>query len=45
MRIKVTFSDELKTLGKAPEEMVDILESWLHERDIAQDQYDEGGGI
>jgi bifunctional enzyme CysN/CysC len=35
----------LSTLGKAPEEMVEILEKWLHERDIAQEQYDEGGGI
>ncbi len=35
----------LKTLGKAPEEMVDVLETWLRERDIAEDQYDDGGGI
>ncbi|HEV2896240.1 MAG TPA: sulfate adenylyltransferase subunit CysN [Pseudaminobacter sp.] len=34
----------LETLGKSPEEMVDILESWLSERDIADQQYD-GGGI
>ncbi|WP_394890811.1 sulfate adenylyltransferase subunit CysN [Mesorhizobium sp. AaZ16] len=35
----------LETLGKSPEEMVDILESWLSERDIADQQYDDGGGI
>ncbi|NGO52288.1 sulfate adenylyltransferase subunit CysN [Allomesorhizobium camelthorni] len=34
----------LQTLGKSPEEMVEILESWLSERDIADQQYD-GGGI
>jgi bifunctional enzyme CysN/CysC len=34
----------LQTLGKSPEEMVEILESWLGERDIADQQYD-GGGI
>jgi bifunctional enzyme CysN/CysC len=35
----------LETLGKSPEEMVEILESWLSERDIADQQYDDGGGI
>jgi bifunctional enzyme CysN/CysC len=35
----------LETLGKSPEEMVEILESWLSERDIAEQQYDDGGGI
>ncbi|MDQ2704989.1 MAG: adenylyl-sulfate kinase, partial [Pseudomonadota bacterium] len=35
----------LETLGRSPEVMVDILETWLHERDIAQEQYDQGGGI
>jgi bifunctional enzyme CysN/CysC len=35
----------LQTLGKSPEEMVEILESWLSERDIADQQYDDGGGI
>ncbi|WP_353642223.1 sulfate adenylyltransferase subunit CysN [Mesorhizobium sp. WSM2239] len=35
----------LRTLGKSPEEMVEILESWLSERDIADQQYDDGGGI
>lgn len=35
----------LKTLGKTAEEMVEALEHWLDERDIAEDQYDSGGGI
>jgi bifunctional enzyme CysN/CysC len=35
----------LRTLGRSPEEMVDALEQWLIERDIAQDQYESGGGI
>ena len=35
----------LKTLGRSAEEMVDALEHWLNERDIAEDQYDNGGGI
>ena len=35
----------LETLGKKPEEMVEILENWLHERDSAEQQYDDGGGI
>jgi bifunctional enzyme CysN/CysC len=35
----------LRTLGKSPEEMVELLESWLSERDIADQQYDDGGGI
>ncbi|MER8786100.1 adenylyl-sulfate kinase [Mesorhizobium sp. M1006] len=35
----------LKTLGRSAEEMVDALEHWLNERDIAEDQYDSGGGI
>ncbi|ESX91177.1 sulfate adenylyltransferase subunit CysN [Mesorhizobium sp. LSHC412B00] len=35
----------LKTLGKTAEEMVEALEHWLNERDIAEDQYDSGGGI
>ncbi len=35
----------LKTLGRSPEEMVEILEHWLHERDIEQEQYEAGGGI
>ncbi|MBA3447379.1 MAG: sulfate adenylyltransferase subunit CysN [Pseudaminobacter sp.] len=34
----------LETLGRSPEEMVDVLEGWLSERDIADQQYD-GGGI
>ena len=35
----------LRTLGKTAEEMVEALELWLDERDIAEDQYDNGGGI
>ncbi|MBL8578942.1 MAG: sulfate adenylyltransferase subunit CysN [Mesorhizobium sp.] len=35
----------LKTLGNAPEEMVDILENWLRERDSAQEQFEQGDGI
>ncbi|WP_192256447.1 sulfate adenylyltransferase subunit CysN [Mesorhizobium caraganae] len=35
----------LKTLGKTAEEMVETLEHWLNERDIAEDQYEAGGGI
>ncbi|MCX7304842.1 MAG: sulfate adenylyltransferase subunit CysN [Hyphomicrobiales bacterium] len=35
----------LETLGKSTEELVEILENWLHERDIEQEQYDDGGGI
>lgn len=35
----------LETLGKKPEEMVELLENWLHERDSAEQQYDDGGGI
>ena len=34
----------LSTLGRSAEEMVEILEKWLIERDLAEDQYD-GGGI
>ncbi|WFP75502.1 sulfate adenylyltransferase subunit CysN [Mesorhizobium sp. WSM4906] len=35
----------LKTLGKSPQEMAEALEHWLTERDIAEEQYDNGGGI
>jgi bifunctional enzyme CysN/CysC len=35
----------LKTLGRTAEEMVEMVERWLIERDIAQDQYDSGAGI
>jgi bifunctional enzyme CysN/CysC len=36
----------LRTLGKSPEEMVELLESWLHERNIVQrPSTDEGGSI
>jgi bifunctional enzyme CysN/CysC len=34
----------LQTLGKSPEEMVDVLEGWLYERDSADQLYD-GDGI
>ena len=35
----------LKTLGKSPETMVETLDDWLRERDIAEQQYEQGGGI
>ncbi|AMS43663.1 sulfate adenylyltransferase subunit CysN [Aminobacter aminovorans] len=35
----------LQTLGKTPEEMVETVEHWLNERDLAEHQYDDGGGI
>ncbi len=35
----------LKTLGRTPEDMVEILDRWLAERDLAEDNYDDGGGI
>ena len=35
----------LKTVGREPEEMVDVLEQWLHDRDIEQEQYEQGSGI
>ncbi|MGI6851485.1 sulfate adenylyltransferase subunit CysN [Mesorhizobium sp. 1B3] len=35
----------LSTLGKSPEEMVETIETWLRERDSADQQYDAGGGI
>ncbi|WP_292315974.1 sulfate adenylyltransferase subunit CysN [Mesorhizobium sp.] len=35
----------LKTLGRSPQEMAEALEHWLIERDIAEEQYDNGGGI
>jgi bifunctional enzyme CysN/CysC len=35
----------LTTTGKSPEELVEILENLLSERDIADRQYDDGGGI
>ncbi|MBB6466948.1 bifunctional enzyme CysN/CysC [Aminobacter lissarensis] len=35
----------LQTLGKTPEEMVETVETWLNGRDIAEHQYDDGGGI
>ncbi len=35
----------LATAGKSPEEMVETIETWLRERDSADQQYDAGGGI
>ncbi|RWB56750.1 MAG: sulfate adenylyltransferase subunit CysN [Mesorhizobium sp.] len=35
----------LETLGRTPQEMAEALEHWLTERDIAEEQYDNGGGI
>ena len=35
----------LNTLGKSPEEMVETIETWLRERDSADQQYDAGAGI
>ncbi|RWD72589.1 MAG: sulfate adenylyltransferase subunit CysN [Mesorhizobium sp.] len=35
----------LQTLGRSPQEMAEALEHWLIERDIAEEQYDNGGGI
>ena len=35
----------LETLGRTPEEMVEILDNWLAERDLAEGNYDDGGGI
>jgi bifunctional enzyme CysN/CysC len=35
----------LQTLGRTPEEMVEAVERWLTERDIAQQHYESGGGI
>jgi bifunctional enzyme CysN/CysC len=34
----------LETTGKTPEEMVDALERWLHERNIVQRPVDDEGG-
>ena len=35
----------LETLGKTPEDMIEILDTWLNERERAKQQYDEGSGI
>ena len=35
----------LETLGKSPGEMVDALETWLRERENAEQEYDSGAGI
>ncbi|WP_353646442.1 sulfate adenylyltransferase subunit CysN [Mesorhizobium sp. WSM2239] len=34
----------LETIGKTPEEMVDALERWLHDRNIVQRPVDDEGG-
>ncbi|PLP59644.1 adenylyl-sulfate kinase [Mesorhizobium loti] len=35
----------LQTVGRTVEEMVDVLDDWLAERDKAETQYESGGGI
>jgi bifunctional enzyme CysN/CysC len=35
----------LETLGRSPEDMVEIVEKWLVERDFADNLYESGGGI
>ena len=35
----------LETAGKSPDEMVDAIEKWMTERETAEQEYDEGGGI
>lgn len=35
----------LATAGRTPEELVAEIEAWLGEREIADGQYDDGGGI
>ncbi len=35
----------LRTVGRSPEEMVEIVEKWLIERDLAEELYESGGGI
>jgi bifunctional enzyme CysN/CysC len=35
----------LETLGRSPEERVEVLENWLRERENGDQQYDSGGGI
>src|SRR5690606_1800943 len=35
----------LETVGKSPEELVEVVEDWLQRRDIEQEQYEQGGGI
>jgi len=35
----------LETTGKSPEQMVDALETWLRERENADQEYDSGAGI
>jgi bifunctional enzyme CysN/CysC len=35
----------LETAGKTPEDMVEAIERWLREKELADEQYDSGGGI
>jgi bifunctional enzyme CysN/CysC len=35
----------LETLGRSPEEMVEMIENWLFEREYGDQKYDEGAGI
>ncbi len=35
----------IETMGRSPEDLVEVLETWLQQRDIAQEQYGQGGGI
>ena len=35
----------LETIGRPPEELVDVLEDWLRRRDSREDLYDDGAGI
>jgi bifunctional enzyme CysN/CysC len=35
----------LATAGKTPEELVDVVEAWLREKDLADEEYDSGAGI
>ncbi|MCC6205537.1 MAG: sulfate adenylyltransferase subunit CysN [Hyphomicrobiales bacterium] len=35
----------LATSGKTPEELVELVENWLREKDLAEQEYDAGGGI
>ena len=45
MKRRKTRKSTFGTLGHSPEEMVELLEAWLRERDRAEQQYDDGGGI
>jgi len=35
----------LRTTGRPPEEMVETIEDWLIEKDLAEDEYSSGAGI